>query len=214
MENANGSDSFSVDGSDVPLPTDEVVAATPPAPLATAAFAVEPPDDASDNDSPISPFEQFDHRSIPVDRIVGSIVMALLVIGAIVGLVFLYFAIGLTILFFSLLGSAVVLAGILMLLAIVWPAIEHRNRAWRLTDVGLEVKHGVWWKHQQAIPWARVQHADVSQGPIQRMYGIGTLTVHTAGTRDSAVNFEGLAHEQAVSLRDEVIRQRKSSDVV
>ena len=66
----------------------------------------------------------------------------------------------------------------------------------------------------QAVPWARVQHADVSQGPIQRMYGVGTLTIHTAGTSNSSVNLAGLSHELAISLRDKIIRQRASGDVV
>jgi membrane protein YdbS with pleckstrin-like domain len=168
----------------------------------------------SDEAAELADFQSFDLRSVPVDRIVGFIVSAVLISGATVGLCFLFFAVGLGVLFCSVLAGAIVIALILLYLAAFWPAIEHRNRAWRLTDVGLEFRHGVWWKHQQAIPWARVQHADVSQGPLQRMYGIGTLTVHTAGTKDSSVNLEGLAHETAVQLRDEVIRQRKSSDVV
>ena len=220
MENANGPDSI--------IPKAELSQAAPvelesfEAAARSSGAQVDQliPDSSSELESrdsgivELDDFQGFDVRSVPVDRIVGSIVSAVLITGATVGLCFLYFAVGLGILFYCLSGVAVAVACLLLYLAVFWPAIEHRNRAWRLTDVGLEVKHGVWWKHQQAIPWARVQHADVSQGPLQRMYGIGTLTVHTAGTKDSSVNLEGLAHETAVQLRDEVIRQRKSSDVV
>ncbi len=159
-------------------------------------------------------FQHFDPRNISVERIAGGIFTLVIGISAMVGLAFLYFGVGLGWIFFSILAAGMVLFGLLLYSTIVWPGIEHRHRTWRLTDVGLEVRSGVWWKHMQAIPWARVQHADVSQGPLQRMYRVGTLTVHTAGTSNSSVNLGGLSHDEAISLRDEIIRQRTAGDVV
>jgi len=126
----------------------------------------------------------------------------------------LFAANGLGWLFYICLAVGAILYLLLLWYTIFWPAIEHRNRSWRLTDVGLELRHGVWWKHMHAVPWSRVQHADVTQGPLQRMYGVGTLTVHTAGTANSSVNLSGLSHEVAIQLRDEIIRQRAMGDVV
>ncbi len=103
---------------------------------------------------------------------------------------------------------------ILLWLAIYWPAIEHRNVRWLTSPVGVEIKKGVFWRHQIAIPWARVQHADVSQGPLARQFSLGNLTIHTAGTKHASIDLEGLSHDVAIELRDKVIRQRKAGDVV
>lgn len=161
-----------------------------------------------------APFLPFDDRAVSVDKVASLIFTGVVSVGAIVGLIVLFTSVGLGWLLYSIAGIVFAIALFLLFLSFAWPRIEHRHRSWRLTKVGLEVRHGVWWKHLQAVPWARVQHADVSQGPLQRMYGIGTLTVHTAGTSNSSVNLSGLAHEQAIELRDQIIRQRSSSDVV
>lgn len=159
-------------------------------------------------------FQFFDPRNISSERVAGGIFTGIVGIAALVGAITLYFGIGLGWVLYATCAAAVFCFAILFYFTICWPAVEHRHRHWRLTDVGLEVRHGVWWKHMHAIPWARVQHADVSQGPIQRAYGVGTLTVHTAGTSNSSVNLAGLSHETAIGLRDDIIRQRATGDVV
>lgn len=95
-----------------------------------------------------------------------------------------------------------------------WPKQVYRHASWRLLDSGLEIRRGVWWQHRIAIPVARVQHVDVSQGPLQRMFDLGKLTIHTAGTTNASVELDGLAHGQAMQLRDLLIEQKESLDVL
>ncbi len=95
----------------------------------------------------------------------------------------------------------------------VWPRIVYRATRWRLDETGMEILRGVWWKHRIAIPVARVQHVDVSQGPIQRMFDLATLTIHTAGTKNASIELSGLEHAQALLLRDRLIEQKDSLDV-
>ena len=177
----------------------------------TSSFNSKP---SIDSLSDQSGFQHFDLRNVSVEKVAGLIFSGVVGVGGIVGLTFLFFGVGLGWIFYGILAAAILLFAILFYFTLAWPGVEHRHRTWRLSDVGLEVRHGVWWKHRQAIPWARVQHADVSQGPLQRMYGVGTLTVHTAGTNNSSVNLAGLSHEVAIELRDEIIRQRTAGDVV
>ena len=63
------------------------------------------------------------------------------------------------------------------------------------------------------MPRSRVQHTDVSQGPLERHYGLGTLVVYTAGTDHARVSLPGLAHEVAIQLRDD-LRPDRHDDVV
>lgn len=91
-------------------------------------------------------------------------------------------------------------------------AYIRRFRATLLPD-GLLVASGVWWRSEVFVPRARVQHTDVTQGPIARAFGMATLKVFTAGTHYSVVDVPDLAHESAVTLRDTLL-DREASDAV
>lgn len=99
-------------------------------------------------------------------------------------------------------------------MAIRWPRLAYENYSWRLNEIGLQVRRGVFWKHQLSIPVARVQHADVSQGPLERRYGLGKLTIHTAGTQHASVPLPSFTHATAIELRDKLVAQGKSGHVV
>jgi membrane protein YdbS with pleckstrin-like domain len=75
----------------------------------------------------------------------------------------------------------------------------------RLLDDGLWIARGVLWRSETFVPRARVQHTDVNQGPLARRYGIATLKVFTAGTHHAEIDVAGLAHADALHLRDELL---------
>ena len=56
----------------------------------------------------------------------------------------------------------------------------------------------------------RVQHIDVTRGPLDKMFGTASLVVHTAGTHNSIVILPGLAPEKASDIRDEIRRHIRS----
>ena len=61
------------------------------------------------------------------------------------------------------------------------------------------------------VPFVRVQHLDVTRGPLDKMFGTASLVVHTAGTHNSIVTVHGLAPDRAAEIRD-VIREHVRSD--
>jgi uncharacterized protein len=85
------------------------------------------------------------------------------------------------------------------------PAWRYEDTRLRLDDDGLEYVHGRWWRHHVSVPRARIQHTDVTQGPFERRFGLGTLVVYTAGTEHASVPIEGLAHGAALALRDALL---------
>jgi uncharacterized protein len=94
-----------------------------------------------------------------------------------------------------------------------WPAVEYRYASYRLGGRALEVRRGVLWRSVIDVPRSRIQHSDVSQGPIERHYGLGTLSVYTAGTRYALVRLHGLAHERALAIREHLL-QADEDDVI
>ena len=81
-----------------------------------------------------------------------------------------------------------------------------RYRAWGFEEGEdeLAVKHGLMVRKLTVVPFGRVQHIDVAQGPLQRMLGLATLVLNTAGTRGAAVRLPGLLHAQAETMRDHI----------
>ena len=53
--------------------------------------------------------------------------------------------------------------------------IQYRHASYRVDPQGIEIARGVIWRSIIHVPVSRVQHTDVSQGPLQRRYGLGTL---------------------------------------
>jgi membrane protein YdbS with pleckstrin-like domain len=86
-----------------------------------------------------------------------------------------------------------------------WPEIAYRHTFYRVSAHGLEIRRGVVWRRIISVPRSRVQHTDVSQGPLQRMYALGTLVVYTAGTDHAKVELPGLSHARAMRIRDHLL---------
>lgn len=111
-------------------------------------------------------------------------------------------------------------AALAMLLAVIflgvlygwrWTQARYRRLTYRVDDAGLTIQEGVWWRTQTSLPRVRIQHSDVSQGPLQRRYGIATLKLYTAGSRYTKVELEGLRHEDALALRDSLLGRHAAS---
>jgi hypothetical protein len=97
-------------------------------------------------------------------------------------------------------------AGALILLTSVALLPGRRYRAWGYAagEDELTVKHGLMIRKVTIVPFGRVQHIDVAQGPIQRTLGLATLVLNTAGTKGAAVRLPGLLHPRAEEMRDQI----------
>lgn len=103
------------------------------------------------------------------------------------------------------LGGAPLLFWILQRLARALVERQFAATRWSVDDAHLRIRRGVWWRKEIHVPRSRIQHTDVTQGPLQRHYGVATFVVHTAGTTYATVSLEGLAHARAQALRDRLV---------
>jgi membrane protein YdbS with pleckstrin-like domain len=94
-----------------------------------------------------------------------------------------------------------------------WPAIYYRRASYVVDSEGIEIRLGVVWRTVTNVPRSRVQHTDVSQGPLERRFGVATLVIHTAGTDAAVVVVHGLAHRTALAIRDHLL-PRGGADAV
>jgi membrane protein YdbS with pleckstrin-like domain len=86
-----------------------------------------------------------------------------------------------------------------------WPALEYRHTRYLVDDERIEIRRGVYFRVVITVPRTRVQHTDVSQGPVERRFGLGTLVVYTAGTDHAMVALSGLDHGRALLIREHLL---------
>jgi hypothetical protein len=152
------------------------------------------------------PFRRLAPEQVVVETLVSRIVATVLSLGAVVALTLTYVAGELSMGWWSVLaGAALVLVAGLWTLAKVWPPLEHRYAGYRVGPDAFELKRGVVWRSVASVPRARIQHTDVTQGPLQRSYGLATLVIYTAGTSYSKLELAGLPHAEALRIRDELL---------
>ena len=84
------------------------------------------------------------------------------------------------------------------------PLRRYHARGYQMGDDRLRVVRGLIFRADTVVPFGRVQHIDVHQGPIERAYGLGTLVLHTAGTHNASVSLPGLGHGDAMTMREEI----------
>lgn len=103
-------------------------------------------------------------------------------------------------------AGAVPAAVALLALAAVVLLAPRRYRAWGYheSEDELHIRRGLMVRVRTIVPFGRVQHIDVAQGPVERGFGLATLILHTAGTRGAAVPLPGLAQPEAERMRDRI----------
>jgi membrane protein YdbS with pleckstrin-like domain len=108
-------------------------------------------------------------------------------------------------------GASVALALIAITAVVVAPQRIYRRLRYGLTDRLLQVVRGWLFHTDTIVPFVRVQHLDVTRGPVDKLFGTSTLVIHTAGTRNSIVTVPGLAPGRAAEIRD-IIREHIRTD--
>ncbi len=91
---------------------------------------------------------------------------------------------------------------------------SYRRYSYRVDESGLEIRRGVLWHSVINIPRSRVQHTDVSRGPLERFFGIASLSIHTAGTSNATVLLPGLEARRALWIRNHLLGSDEEYDAV
>lgn len=78
---------------------------------------------------------------------------------------------------------------------------RYRRWCYEVRDDALYLERGVLTEVRTVVPYVRLQHVDVSRGPLERGLGLASVVVYTAGSRGADVTVPGLAPEDAKALQ-------------
>ncbi len=78
-----------------------------------------------------------------------------------------------------------------------------RYRVWQyeVRDDALYLERGVLTRIQTVVPLVRIQHVDTSRSPIERVLGLSSVVVYTAGSRGADVTIPGLTVSRAEDMQ-------------
>lgn len=101
--------------------------------------------------------------------------------------------------------GALVLGVVVVVLAagLGWVLIGRNARLWGYAERedDLYIRHGALFRELVAVPYGRMQYVDVTAGPLEQLFGVATVRLHTASPRSGA-KIPGLPASEAARLRD------------
>jgi len=127
-----------------------------------------------------------------------------------------WFVIGLVTLIILMLaagGEAAIVLGVIllaeliaMLLTLIWIPAFHASLEYVIEADTVKAQSGVLWKRYVTIPFTKITNLDITQGPVQRLFNIGTIHVQTAGasgqqTAKAELRMLGISNLQEVKER-------------
>ena len=94
--------------------------------------------------------------------------------------------------------------GMIFLLFAIHTVLRYRIWGFEIRDDELYLRRGVITRVQTVVPYVRIQHVDSSRGPLERLIGLATTVVYTAGSRGADVIIPGLTPSRSEALQDEL----------
>lgn len=105
----------------------------------------------------------------------------------------------------GLFSSPVYLGGMLSFLLLTG-AVQWFRYTYRVEDEELRIEYGVLVRKRSFIPRHRIQVIDISSGVLQRMFGLVSLNVQTAGGSTPGATINALTREEAEWIKETLSR--------
>ena len=90
--------------------------------------------------------------------------------------------------------------------------IGFRRKKYAMRERDILYKEGVIWRSSTIVPFNRVQHAEVHQGPIERLFKLSKLKIYTAGGSSSDLSISGLSPSRANQMKHYILDKTSSDE--
>lgn len=100
--------------------------------------------------------------------------------------------------------------GFLLLLLIatyIGIIISFKKRGYAIREKDVLYKSGWLVQKLRIVPLNRVQHISVQSGPIERVFGLSSVSLFTAGNHDADFSIKGLTKQTAEQIKDWITAQ-------
>ena len=94
----------------------------------------------------------------------------------------------------------------LILLILIFPIRRVASIRYHISEDHIRIRRGFLFTVDTIVPFVRVQHIDVRQGPLERALGLSRLSVYTSGVVNLTVTLPGLEADLADAMRETIHR--------
>lgn len=96
---------------------------------------------------------------------------------------------------------------ILFIYTIFIKIIGFKRRKFLVREKDISYKKGVFYKKITTVPFNRIQHVEIDQGPISRFFNLASLSVFTAGDSSDDLKVNGLLKDEAQQIKEYISNQ-------
>jgi len=86
-----------------------------------------------------------------------------------------------------------------------------RHKAYGLREKDILYRSGLIWRNETIVPFNRIQHVELGQGPIERLFSLSRIRVFTAGGSQSDLVIPGLTTENAQRIKTYLVNKTKQN---
>ncbi|MFW6320613.1 MAG: PH domain-containing protein [Halohasta sp.] len=97
-------------------------------------------------------------------------------------------------------------AVVLVIVGVAHALVRYRNWGYVVGDDSIYLERGVFTQIRTEVPLVRIQHVDSRRSAFERLVGLASTVVYTAGSRGADVTIPGLTPEDADGLRKRLKR--------
>jgi len=80
--------------------------------------------------------------------------------------------------------------------------IGFKKRKYAVRQKDISYKKGVLFRSLTTVPFNRIQHVEIDEGPISRLFDLVSLSVFTAGDSSDDLKVSGLLKEEAKQIKE------------
>lgn len=80
--------------------------------------------------------------------------------------------------------------------------LRYRLWGYEVRGDSLYLERGVLTRVRTVVPFVRIQHVDSARGPVERLVGLASTVVYTAGSRGADVKIPGLTPDGSDELQE------------
>lgn len=95
---------------------------------------------------------------------------------------------------------------------IILEILGFRHKGYALRQRDINYKSGLIFRDITALPFNRVQHCEINEGPLERMFGLSSIKIFTAGGSSSDLEIPGLSKSKAEIIKGFIVKKTASDE--
>jgi uncharacterized protein len=80
--------------------------------------------------------------------------------------------------------------------------LSFSKRKYALREKDISYKSGLLARKMTTVPFSRIQHVEIDEKPISRLFGLSSLSVYTAGDSSDDLEIKGIQKETALQIKE------------